>query len=180
MSENQIESFRLQKRSVSNFLLAKKCKPCLNLQNNVIYTEKNVQVKKMFTDEQNMCIEILKSLPYWFFDVEKHANWICLALRWMWAMGQTWVGIPHCFSMLFWRKCSKSQSLSQLIFCSVGGKDLGGARVQINSLGCDWLMVYGWMCFSINTSCNLVLLQELYWVTTCFIFVCQMDASWDP
>ena len=27
---------------------------------------------------------------------------------------------------------------------------------------------------------NLVVLQRLYWVTACFIFVCQLDASRDP
>ena len=30
------------------------------------------------------------------------------------------------------------------------------------------------------TSCNLVLLLGLYWVTACFIFVCQLNTSWDP
>ena len=27
---------------------------------------------------------------------------------------------------------------------------------------------------------DLVVLQELYWVTGCFIFVYQLDTSWDP
>ena len=49
-----------------------------------------------------------------------------------------------------------------------------------HSLDYDW---FAGLCFGIfvyKYSFNLVSLQDLYWVTTCFIFVCQLDASWNP
>ena len=51
---------------------------------------------------------------------------------------------------------------------------------QAHSLSYDWLLVYEWKYFCKNTSCNLVLLQGLYLVTACFIFVYQLDSRWDP
>ena len=51
---------------------------------------------------------------------------------------------------------------------------------QIHSLDYDWL---AGLCIGISMhkyGFNLELFKEMYWVTTCFIFVCQPDASWDP
>ena len=51
---------------------------------------------------------------------------------------------------------------------------------QVHTMGYDWQLVYEWRYFCIYTSCNLELLQGLYWVTACFIFICLLDTSWDP
>ena len=80
---------------------------------------------------------------------------LCNELSWIW----NWTPEEEEFFMVNW----------SILSCVHG---------QVHSMGCDWLLIYEWGYFC--TSCNLVLLQELYWVTACSIFVCQLDASWDP
>ena len=48
MMANQTECFRLEQRSVIDFLVAEKCKPC------GMCTEKNVLVQKRFTNWLNV------------------------------------------------------------------------------------------------------------------------------
>ena len=54
---------------------------------------------------------------------------------------------------------------------------------QVHSMDYDWLLVYAWAykyIYIYILAFILVVLQGLYWVTACFIFVSQLDASWEP
>ena len=53
-------------------------------------------------------------------------------------------------------------------------------RGKVHYLNYDSFAIICGGIFMYKYGFNLVLLQELYWLTACFIFVCRMDASLNP
>ena len=92
-------------------------------------------------------------------------------IHWVWQSSKSGLSNVALSKLLSTEERESFMACWSIPLCSCG---------QVHFLDHDWFAGLCMGIFVYKYSFNLVLLQELYWITACFIFVCKLDSSWDP